>query len=123
MIKNLYGNAVETGMQTGNIIASGSLAFASGETIVADVITLPVDSAFELVTIERNQSTKAYRGSRIIFIVTPDAEMYGNENCKHYTEASSSDSGVTITYNSDSTIEIKPSSSTYSVDYQITQIM
>ena len=123
MIKNLYGNAVETGMQSGNIIASGSLAFASGETIVPDVLMFPADSAFELVTIERNQSSGAYRGSRKIMIVSPAADLFGSEACKHYTEASSSDSGVTITYNSDSTIEIKPSSTTYSVVYQVTQIM
>ena len=123
MIKNLYGNAVETGVQTGNVVASGSLAFASGETIVADVLTLPAEGVFELISIERTQSTGAFRGVRKILISSPTVDLYGSESCKHYTEASSDNTGVTISYHSDSTIEIKPSSTTYSVDYQVTQIM
>ena len=123
MIKNLYGNAVETDIKEGNIVASGTMTFASGETIVADVLELPADSVFELVTVEVNASTRAYRGARKILIVTPSAELYGSEACHRGTEVESTNSGVTISYKSDSTIEIKPSSTTYSVKYQVTQIM
>lgn len=123
MIKNLYGNAVETGMQTGNIVASGFMVFQSGETIVADVLTLPGASMFELVTIERGNATGAIKGFRKILIVSPSLDVYGSEACKHVSEAASTDSYVSISYKSDSTIEIKPAATNYNVEYQVTQIM
>lgn len=95
-----------------SIIASGTIEDSSAVDIILDAGGL-----YELFTCEYNASTGAYRGHRSRLIKVPEIDLYGSVASATINESASTNSGVTITMNSDSTISIARSSATYAVRY------
>lgn len=107
-----YGSAGKVDQRRSAIIASGTI----DDSTVVD-ITLDAGGVYELFTAEYNASTGAYRGHRSRLIKAPEEELYGTVASATINESASTNSGVTITMNSDSTISIARSSATYAVRY------
>lgn len=97
-----------------NVLFKGTIDDSNSVTL-----ELPAGGIFELFTAEYNASTDAYRGHRLIIIKTPEESVYGTTACAYANAEASSNSGVTITYNNDSTITLAQSSPTYNVKYVV----
>lgn len=81
------------------------------------ILTPEAGGIYELFTAEYNATTGAFRGGHIRYIVAPEAELFGTTACQIGSDFNSTNSGVSITANSDSTISIARSSATYAVKY------
>lgn len=86
------------------------------------VLTLPAGGLFELFTAEYTDSSGAYRGHRSRLIKTPEDSLYGTTASQTINESASTNSGVTITMNTDSTVSIARSSATYAVKYVVRSV-
>ena len=82
-------------------------------------IFLPQGSVCLLVTQEFNTSTNAYRGHRAVLLSVPKGIIYSSTAVQQVNLGASTNSGVTITRPSYGAIQLKCSSTTYSVNYQI----
>lgn len=84
-------------------------------------VTLQFDPGglYQLFTAEYNASTGAYWGHRQINIKAPESSLFGTVACAYQAAQASSNSGVTITYNTDSTVTLAQSSTTYAVIYVV----
>lgn len=85
-------------------------------------LTLEAGGLFEIFTAEYNATTYAYRGHRARLVKMPEESLYGTVAAATVNEAASTNSGVTITMNADSTISIARSSSTYAVKYIVRSV-
>lgn len=85
-------------------------------------LTLEAGGLFEIFTAEYNATTYAYRGHRARLVKMPEESLYGTVAAATVNEAASTNSGVTITMNADSTISIAQSSSTYAVKYIVRSV-
>lgn len=108
---------IENNTEDNAIIYMGTIDDATTITL-----TLDANGMFELFTSEYNTSTGAFRGCHQIIIITPEPELYGTTAAAHGTVYASSNSGVSITYNNDSTITLARSSNDYTVEYVIRAI-
>ena len=107
-----FGTAGRVDGRKTSIVASGTIEDSSAADIILDAGGL-----YELFTCEYNANTGAYRGHRSRLIKAPENDLYGSVASATINESASSNSGVTITMNSDSTISIARSSATYAVRY------
>ena len=82
-------------------------------------LTFAAGGIYQLFTAEYNASTGAYRGHREILIKVPEPAAFGSAACAHINAATSTNSGVSITYNNDSSITLAQSSATYNVIYAV----
>ena len=83
----------------------------------------PAAGGFYLIaTKEWNASTGAYRGHRLHVVAVPEESKYGTVACQRINTLHSDNYGVSITYNSDSTIDIERSAVTYAVRYAIYKV-
>lgn len=96
------------------IIYSGSID--NGGTVE---LTFEAGGLYQLFTAEYTISSGAYRGHRQINIKAPEAAVFGTVACAYQAAQASSNSGVSITYNTDSTITLAQSSTTYGVIYVV----
>ena len=85
-------------------------------------LTLDEGGIYNLYTLEYRVDTGAIRGYRQMMIVVPVGDSYGTTSVGHQSMASSTNTGVTVTYESDSTITLARSSSSYEVRYAIQKI-
>lgn len=85
----------------------------------ATVVELQLEAGglYELFTAEYNASTGAYRGHRSRLIKAPEEELFGTTASATVNESASTNSGVTITMNADSSVSVSRSSATYAVKY------
>lgn len=97
--------------QESSIIAQGLID--DGNPVVLDVFE--AGGLYELTTAEYAISNSATRGFRKILIYAPESAWFGSSALSRVNEAASPNSGVTITFNTDSTLTI--SQSTYAVRY------
>ena len=93
-----------------------------GDGTTTDTLTLEAGCVYLLFTKEYNHNTGAYRGAHIRYIVAPEEARFGTDAPSLGTVSSSTNSGVTITANNDSTVSIKQSSSTYDVRYALYKV-
>lgn len=107
-----YGAAGHVKANQTAIVASGLI----DSSAAVDLILEP-GGIYELFTAEYNASTGAYRGHRSRMIKAPEEDKFGTTAAATINESASTNSGVTITMNSDSTISIARSSATYAVRY------
>ena len=96
------------------IIYSGSID--NGGTVE---LSFEAGGMYQLFTAEYTISSGAYRGHRQINIKAPEAAVFGTVACAYQAAQASSNSGVSITYNADSTITLAQSSTTYGVVYVV----
>lgn len=96
--------------QSGAIIASGLIDDGTPITLEFEPGHL-----YELTTAEYTISNSAFRGMRQILIYAPESALFGTAALSHVNEATSTNAGVTFTWNTDSTLTI--SQSTYAVRY------
>ena len=92
------------------IIASGTISDGTPVTLDMDA-----GRTYELATVEYNPSTGAFRGMHKWIIATPEAALFGTTAVSRVSEAASTNSGVTVNWNADSSITL--SQSTYAVRY------
>lgn len=106
-------------------IGAGMKLIDSGLITDATVITFTPDagSMYLLCTREFNASTGANRGFRIICISVPEVDVYGTVAVGYINVVISSNTGVTISYPSDSTVTLKRSSATYAFRYAIYKVL
>lgn len=102
--------------------AKESAIIASGTIDDGNAITLELQAGhlYELFTAEYNKSTFVFRGMHKWYVYAPEASIFGTVAVSHVSEAASTNSGVTITWNNDSTISL--SQSTYGVKYILRDI-
>lgn len=112
-----YGKTETGGGQNSDLVYSGVIEDADPVDIVLDPGCM-----YELFTYEWNASTDAYRGSRAVLITVPNESLYGSTAVSHLTLASSTNAGVSFTWNNDSTVTIARSSATYAVRYAVVKI-
>lgn len=93
----------------------------SGEITDSTPVILTFDEGgmYLLFVAEYRISNGAFRGQRVISIKAPESEVFGTTAVNRGTLYSSSDSGVTLTYNNDSTLSIAQASSAYAVRYAL----
>ena len=112
-----YGSSGRVSKPSSNIVASGIIDDAT----VVDLI-LDVGCIYMLFTAEYNASTGAFRGEHIWVIKSPEESQYGTTAASRGNVFASTNSGVTVTNNNDSTISISRSSATYAVRYALMKI-
>lgn len=103
------GDKDETGES--GIIASGLID--DGNQVVLDMFE--PGGLYELTTAEYAISNSGFRGFRQILIYAPEAALFGSAALSHINEATSTNAGVTFTWNTNSTLTISQSS--YAVHY------
>ena len=116
-LKMKYGNTDAAGGRNSDLVYSGVVNDGDSAEIVLDPGCI-----YLLYTYEFNASTDAYRGSRCVLITVPNASLYGTTAVSHLALGASTNSGVSITYNSDSTITIARSAATYEVRYAVEKV-
>lgn len=100
------------------MINSSGMGYSDSSLVDAKCL-LASQNFYVLMTDEYNSTSGAYRGHHAYLIIRP----HGNLTPKGIALAASSDSGVTVTYDSDGYVNIKASAATYYVDAQIYQFM
>ena len=107
-----------------NTAGTGLKLAAKGEITDASVIDFIFDPGgqYLLFSNEFNASTGAYRGHRAIVISVPEESLYGTTAVTRGNAYASSNSGITITNNNDSTVSISRSSATYAVRYALYKV-
>jgi len=121
------GTAFQYGRGIGaNPVGPPSLQYVAGNLLddgtTTDTLTLEAGCIYLLFTKEYNHSTGLYRGAHIRYVVAPEEDRFGTDAPSLGTVSSSTNSGVTITANADSTVSIKQSSSTYDVRYALYKV-
>ncbi len=106
-----YGAVGAAAGHNGAIIASGLID--DGTPVILDVFK--PGGLYELTTAEHAISNSGFRGMRKILIYAPEEARFGTNALSHVNEAASTNSGVTFTWNADSTLTISQSS--YAVRY------
>lgn len=117
-------------MQYGVVTGDGKLAqgmkFITSDTLVGNtdtkVLTFEAGGYYLLFTAEWTTSSGAYRGHRIISIKAPEEAVFGSAQIARGNAYASTNSGVTLTNNADSTLSIKSSSANYSVRYSLYKV-
>lgn len=89
---------------------------------VTETLTFEPGGFYLLFCKEWTASTDAFRGLRITAIGAPEEEIFGTVAIAHGAVYSSSNSGVTYTYPTDSTMQIKLSAATYNARYALYQV-
>ena len=112
-----YGNLDASAGQNSDLVYSGVIDDADPVDI-----TLDPGCMYHLITYEWTASSEAYRGSREVLITVPNEILYGSTAVSHVALAASTNSGVSITYNNDSTITLARSAATYAVRYAVVKI-
>lgn len=105
--------------------ASGLTLVASGEIDDETEVTLEFSSGGEYLFFshEYNASSGAYRGHRMLLIYTPEESVFGTTAVTSGAAVGSSNFGITITNNDDSTVTIKRSAATYAVRYALYKVL
>lgn len=106
-----YGSQGDSMGQESSIIASGLIE--DGNPVVLDVFE--AGGVYELITSAYNKTTSVFRGMTKTLIAAPEAAQFGTVALYHIAEAQSSNIGMTLTWNTDSTLTI--TQSTYAVKY------
>lgn len=103
---------------------SGMALITEGEITDETVDTLEFEEGgfYVLYTKESNASSGAYRGHHAIAIAAPEEALFGTVAVAHGNMYASANSGVTITYATDSTVTIARSSATYAVRYALYRV-
>ena len=117
-VSMLYGTRREINNTASAKIASGTLEYVSGAEEESVTINFVPDAIYLLFCSERTTSSGAQYGNRIIMINTPTESLFGTTACSHPNVYTSSNIGVTLTWDDDSTLTIAPASGrtvTYSV--------
>ena len=86
------------------------------------VIEFEPSGCYLLFCNEWTTSSGAYRGHRVVSIVTPEPDLFGTTAIARGNAYSSTNSGVTLTNNNDSTMTIAGSSATYSVRFWLYRV-
>lgn len=99
--------------------------FIRGAEITDDtteVLSFAPGGLYVLVTKEWNASTAAYRGHHAYMIAAPEEDVFGTVAIARGNMYASTNAGVTLTNNNDSTLSIKQSSATYNFRYALYRV-
>ncbi len=95
------------------IVASGTID--DGSSVILE---LEAGRLYELFTWEYAIANSAFRGMRGVLIAAPEAALFGTVAVSHVSICASSNAGVSITYNADSTVTVaQTGSGSYAVNY------
>lgn len=113
-------------MQYGDVqkgpMAPQGLELLDAGTVLDDTtveLTFEPGGMYLLFCAEYTASSGAFRGQRIISIKAPESEKFGTTAIARGNVYESSDSGVKLTYNNDSTLSIAQASSIFAVRYAL----
>ena len=102
---------------------SNDLAYSGiindGNTVI---LTPEAGCMYMLFTFEYNSSTGNIRGHRCFMVSAPAGETFGTAAAAHQAMAQSTNSGVTITWNNNSTISLARSGANFAVKYAMMKI-
>ena len=87
-----------------------------------EVLSFAPGGLYILVTKEWNASTAAYRGHHAYMIAAPEEDIFGTVAVARGNMYASTNAGVTLTNNNDSTLSIKQSSATYNFRYALYRV-
>lgn len=88
----------------------------------AEVLSFAAGGMYILAVKVWNASTGAYRGHALYFVAAPEEDVFGTVAVARATAATGGTVSVTITANSDSTLTIVQSSTTYNWRYALYRI-
>ena len=92
------------------------------DSTATDVLSFSPGGLYLLFCKEWNASTSAFRGARVIYIAAPEEDIFGTTAISRANVYASTNSGVTLTNNNDSTLSIKQSSATYNLRYALYRV-
>lgn len=97
---------------------------SSGEIVDDATVTFEFEPGgiYVLFTKEWTASTGAYRGYRGILITAPEPEVFGTTSCTRTQFGNYANTGITLTWNNDSTLSIKQSATTYNWRYSLYRV-
>lgn len=106
-----------TGESASAIVASGIIN--DGSSVV---LTMEAGGLYELYTQEYAISNSVPRGMRAVLISAPEEGVFGTGAVSHVSICATSNAGVRINYNTDSTITLQQSSTAYAVKYYLVSV-
>ena len=112
-VSMLYGTRQGINNVPSAKIASGVLEYVDGSEEESTTINFVPNAIYLLFCSEKTTSSGAQFGSRIILISTPSDDLFGTTAVSHPEVYKSTNSGVTLTYDDDSTLTIAPTSGHY----------
>ena len=112
-VSMLYGTQRQVNNTASAKIASGTLTYVDGSEDESMTINFEPDATYLLFTSEKTISSGAQFGSRVILISTPSEDLFSTIAVSHPPIYASTNSGVTLTYDDDSTLTIAPTSGHY----------
>lgn len=117
--------SMQFGKSGGAVQNKPGLKFIRGGAIVddtAEVLSFAPGGIYILFTSEWNATTEAYRGHHAFLIAAPEDAVFGTVAVARINMAVSTNAGVTLTNNSDSTVTVKQSSTTYNFRYALYRV-
>jgi len=117
--------SMQFGKNGGAVQNRPGLKFIRGGEVTdetAEVINFAPGGMYVLAIKVWNASTGAYRGHALYFVASPEDEVFGTVAVARATAATGGTVSVTITNNSDSTLTIVQSSTTYNWRYALYRI-
>lgn len=117
--------SMQFGKSGGVVQNRPGLKFIRGGEITddtAEVLSFAAGGMYVLAIKVWNASTGAYRGHGMYFVAAPEEDVFGTVAVARATVATGGTVSVTITANSDSTLTIVQSSSTYNWRYALYRI-
>lgn len=117
--------SMQFGKNGGPVQSRPGWKFMRGAEIVddtAEVLSFAPGGMYILAVKVWNASTGAYRGHALYFIAAPEEDVFGTVAVARATAATGGTVSVTITANSDSTLTIVQSSTTYNWRYALYRI-
>lgn len=93
----------------------------AGEVTDATTITITPEAGgmYLLCTKEFNASSGAYRGHRMHVVAAPEVDYFGRQACERLNTLHSDNYGVNVGYQTNSTITLERSATTYAFRYAV----
>lgn len=109
-----YGGSGRASNTPSNLVYSGLIDDAETVTLIFET-----GGQYLLTCGEFNASTGAYRGHRASIIKVPEEQFYGSQAVQRVNLGTSTNYGVSIVENADSTVSLSRSAATYAVRYAV----
>lgn len=117
--------SMQFGKNGGTVQNRPGLKFIRGGEVTdgtAVALSFAPGGIYVLFTKEWVVSSGAFYGHRAILLTAPENDIFGTTGMTRSSMAASSNSGVTLTHNSDSTITLNRSAATYAFRYALYRV-
>lgn len=120
-VKMRFGGTRTISNTSNDVLARGQLVYVDGSDDESVTLNFIPGGIYDLDTQEFNSSTYAARGHRYIKIYVPDGDGFATRAVSYSAIVTTTNSGVTIAYNDDSTVTLTPVSG-YTTNYAVRRV-